>query len=205
MRKVLHAISRRNRWEWRPFVQKAVKELLDAAEKKGRMDVMRESGNPLRCWSCRDDGRAGSGPWLYPELAEKLLYIGPGARPDEAVTEGMKGMIDYVSPWSTSASSTPATTSSRSWRAVKRRASSPGTKVLVNTSLLLLPGTRPTINLLCNGTLAFHQPPRPMGSLKQDPPAPQTGDRRVPALHSPVKSIQRIAPRSRDARKVRRG
>ena len=32
---------------WRPFVRDAVKELLDAAEAKGSMDVMRDLATPL--------------------------------------------------------------------------------------------------------------------------------------------------------------
>ena len=48
MRKVVHGyFTPKSLEEWRPFVKKAVKELLDAAEAKGRMDVMRDLATPL--------------------------------------------------------------------------------------------------------------------------------------------------------------
>ena len=67
-------------------------------------------------------------------------------------------------------------------------------EVLVNTSLLLLAGHETTINLLCNGTLAFIRHPDQWALLKQDP-----GGLAKPATEEclrydlPVISIQRIA------------
>ena len=64
----------------------------------------------------------------------------------------------------------------------------------MNTSLLLLAGHETTINLLCNGTLAFMRHPEQWALFKQDP-----AGRAKPATEeclrydSPVKSIQRIA------------
>lgn len=67
-------------------------------------------------------------------------------------------------------------------------------QVLVNTSLLLLAGHETTINLWCNGTLAFIRHPEQRKLLKKDP-----AGRSVRAMEeclrgdAPVKSIQRIA------------
>ena len=48
MRRVMHSYFTPKQMEaWRPFVQVAVKELLDAAEEKGEMDVMRDLATPL--------------------------------------------------------------------------------------------------------------------------------------------------------------
>ncbi len=48
MRKVVHTYFTPRAMEaWRPFVQKAVQELLDAAEENGHMDVMRDLATPL--------------------------------------------------------------------------------------------------------------------------------------------------------------
>ena len=48
MRKVVHTYFTPKAMEaWRPFVRDAVKELLDAAEAKGSMDVMRDLATPL--------------------------------------------------------------------------------------------------------------------------------------------------------------
>ena len=48
MRRVMHGYFTPKSMEaWRPFVRTAVKELLDAAEEKGEMDVMRDLATPL--------------------------------------------------------------------------------------------------------------------------------------------------------------
>src|SRR6185437_12849762 len=55
---------------WRPFVREAVKELLDAAEEKGSMDVMRDLATPLPVLIIAEmmgvPGRIGriSGNWM---------------------------------------------------------------------------------------------------------------------------------------------
>ena len=65
------------------------------------MDVMRDLATPLPVLViARDDGRAAgrTGP-TSAQLAEKLLYIGRGEYDRmKPLTEGMRGMIDYVSP-----------------------------------------------------------------------------------------------------------
>jgi cytochrome P450 len=67
-------------------------------------------------------------------------------------------------------------------------------QVLVNCSLLLLAGHETTINLLCNGTLAFLRHPEQWALFKQDPAGwakPATEE--CLRYDAPVKSIQRIA------------
>lgn len=89
-------------------------------------------------------------------LAEKLLYIGRGEyhrmRP---LTEGMRGMIEYVSPLVDER----IVNLGDDFISVLAHGEKAGVftrhQVLVNTSLLLLAGHETTINLICNGTLAF--------------------------------------------------
>jgi cytochrome P450 len=67
-------------------------------------------------------------------------------------------------------------------------------QVLVNTSLLLLAGHETTINLLCNGTLAFMRHPAQWALLKQDPAGwAKRATEECLRYDAPVKSIQRIA------------
>ena len=48
MRKVVHGyFTPKSTEAWRPFVQSAINDLLDEAEAKGRMDVMRDFATPL--------------------------------------------------------------------------------------------------------------------------------------------------------------
>ena len=101
MRRVMHSYFTPKSMEaWRPFVQKAVKELLDEVEKKGRMDVMRDLATPLpvlviaEMMGVPEQDR----PYIR-QLAEKLLYIGRGEYDRmKPLTEGMRGMVEYVSP-----------------------------------------------------------------------------------------------------------
>jgi pimeloyl-[acyl-carrier protein] synthase len=129
------------------------------------------------------------------QLAEKLLYIGRGEYDRmKPLTEGMRGMIDYVSPL------------------VDRRIADPGDdfisvlangetqgaftrhEVLANSSLLLLAGHETTINLICNGALSLIRHPDQWELLKQDPEGrARLATEECLRYDSPVVSIQRIA------------
>src|SRR4029078_4232714 len=80
MRRVLHSFfTPRSMAAWRPFVQAAVKELLDAAEAKGEMDVMRDLATPLPVLVIAEMMGVPPAERQYIRgLAEKLLYIGRG-------------------------------------------------------------------------------------------------------------------------------
>ena len=197
MRRVMHSYFTPKSMEaWRPFVREAVKELLDAAEDKGSMDVMRDLATPLPVLVIAEMmGVPKSDRPYIRQLAEKLLYIGRGEYDRmKPLTQGMRGMIEYVSPLVDKRIVDP----SDDFISVLARGEKQGVftrhQVLVNTSLLLLAGHETTINLLCNGTLAFTRHPDQWELLKEDP-----GGRAKQATEeclrydSPVISIQRIA------------
>ncbi len=197
MRRVVHGYFTPKSMEaWRPFVQKAVKELLDAAEEKGRMDVMRDLATPLpvlviaQMMGVPDQDR----PYVR-ELAEKLLYIGRGEYDRmKPLTEGMKGMIDYVSPLVDERIVKPGDDFISVLASGEKAGVFTRHEVLVNTSLLLLAGHETTINLLCNGTLAFMQHPDQWALFKEDPAGQaKLATEECLRYNSPVKSIQRIA------------
>ena len=197
MRRVMHSYFTPKSMEaWRPFVREAVKELLDAAEEKGSMDVMRDLATPLPVLVIAEMmGVPKSDRPYIRQLAEKLLYIGRGEYDRmKPLTQGMRGMIEYVSPLVDKRIVDPGD----DFISVLARGEKQGVftrhQVLVNTSLLLLAGHETTINLLCNGTLAFTRHPDQWELLKEDP-----GGRAKQATEeclrydSPVISIQRIA------------
>jgi cytochrome P450 len=172
MRRVMHGYFTPKAMEaWRPFVTAAVKQLLDEAEAKGSMDVMRDLATPLPVLVIAE--MMGVPPEDRPyirQLAEKLLYIGRGEYDRmKPLTEGMQGMIDYVSPLVDKRLADPGD----DFISVLARGEKAGIftrhEVLVNTSLLLLAGHETTINLLCNGTLSFIRNPDQWALLKQDP------------------------------------
>src|SRR5713101_3002059 len=197
MRKVVHGyFTPKSLEEWRPFVQKAVKELLDAAEKKGRMDVMRDLATPLPVLVIAEMmGVPDPDRGYIRELAEKLLYIGRGEHDRmKLLTEGMKGMIDYVSPLVDERLVNPGDDFISVLASGEKAGVFTRHQVLVNTSLLLLAGHETTINLLCNGTLSFIRNQDQWEMLKEDPAArAKQATEECLRYDAPVKSIQRIA------------
>ena len=172
MRKVVHGyFTPRSMEAWRPFVQYAMKELLDAAEEKGSMDVMEDFATPLPVLVIAQMMGVPPEDRLHVRhLAEKLLYIGRGSTDRmRTQTDGMQGMIEYVSPLVDERIVIPGTISFRWWRVARKRGIFTRHQVLVNSSLLLLAGHETTINLLCNGTLAFMRHPEQWALFKQDP------------------------------------
>lgn len=197
MRRVMHSYFTPKQMEaWRPFVVAAVKELLDAAEAKGEMDVMRDLATPLPVLVIAQMmGVPPEERGHVRKLAEKLLYIGRGDYDRmKPLTEGMRGMIEYVSPLVDKRIVDPGD----DFISVLARGEKQGVftrhQVLVNTSLLLLAGHETTINLLCNGTLALLNHPDQWDLLKQDPAGRmKAATEECLRYDSPVKSIQRIA------------
>ncbi len=197
MRRVMHGYFTPKSMEaWRPFVTEAVKELLDAAEAKGSMDVMRDLATPLPVVVIaemmgvpREDR-----PYIR-QLAEKLLYIGRGEYDRmKPLTEGMRGMIEYVSPLVDKRLVDPGDDFISVLAQGEKRGIFTRHQVLVNTSLLLLAGHETTINLLCNGTLSFIHNPDQWALLKQDPAGrAKLATEECLRYDLPVVSIQRIA------------
>src|SRR5438067_6548310 len=197
MRKIVHGYFTPKAMEsWRPFVVNAVKELLDAAEEKGSMDVMRDLATPLPVLVIAQmmGVPAEDRPYVR-QLAEKLLYIGRGEYDRMPIlTDGMKGMVEYVSPLVDERIVKPGDDFISALASGAKAGVFTRHQVLVNTSLLLLAGHETTINLLCNGTLALIQHPDQWAKLKQDPAgAAKLATEECLRYDSPVKSIQRIA------------
>lgn len=197
MRRVMHSyFTPRSMEAWRPFVKDAVRELLDAAEEKGEMDVMRDLATPLPVLVIAEMmGVPPSERKHVRELAEKLLYIGRGEYDRmKPLTEGMRGMIEYVSPMVDERLKKPGDDFISVLASGEKRGIFTRHQVLVNTSLLLLAGHETTINLICNGVLAFLQHPDQWEKYKADREGlAKSATEECLRYDAPVKSIQRIA------------
>jgi cytochrome P450 len=197
MRRVMHGyFTPRSMEAWRPFVQNAVKELLDAAEAKGEMDVMRDLATPLPVLVIAEMmGVPSSERTHVRKLAEKLLYIGRGDYDRmKPLTEGMRGMIEYVSPMVDERLKRPGDDFISVLASGEKRGIFTRHQVLVNTSLLLLAGHETTINLICNGVLAFLQHPDQWEKYKRDREGlAKSATEECLRYDAPVKSIQRLA------------
>jgi len=204
MRKIVHGYFTPKAMEsWRPFVVNAVKELLDEAEEKGSMDVMRDLATPLpvlviaRMMGVPPEDR----PYVR-QLAEKLLYIGRGEYDRMPIlTDGMKGMVDYVSPLVDERIVKPGDDFISVLASGEKKGVFSRHQVLVNTSLLLLAGHETTINLICNGTLSFIQHPDQWALYKEDPAGrAKWATEECLRYDAPVKSIQRLASQDIEVR-----
>jgi cytochrome P450 len=197
MRKIVHGYFTPKAMEsWRPFVINAVKELLDAAEEKGSMDVMRDLATPLPVLVIAQmmGVPAEDRPHVR-QLAEKLLYIGRGEHDRMPIlTDGMKGMVEYVSPLVDERMVRPGDDFISVLASGEKKGVFTRHQVLVNTSLLLLAGHETTINLICNGTLALMQHPDQWALYKEDPVGrAKWATEECLRYDAPVKSIQRLA------------
>jgi cytochrome P450 len=128
-------------------------------------------------------------------LADRLLYINRG-EPDRmrSLMEGIEGMIEYVSPKVDERAGAPRD----DFISVLAQAEAQGVftrhQVLVNTALLLFAGHETTMNLICNGTLAFIRHPGEWERLRDDPAgAARLATEECLRYDPPVKSTQRIA------------
>jgi cytochrome P450 len=204
MRKIVHSYFTPKAMEsWRPFVVNAVKELLDAAEEKGSMDVMRDLATPLPVLVIAQmmGVPAEDRPYVR-QLAEKLLYIGRGEHDRMPIlTDGMKGMVEYVSPLVDERIVKPGDDFISVLASGEKKGVFTRHQVLVNTSLLLLAGHETTINLICNGTLAFIQHPDQWALYKKDPVGQaKWATEECLRYDAPVKSIQRLASQDIEVR-----
>jgi len=204
MRKIVHGYFTPKAMEsWRPFVVNAVKELLDAAEEKGSMDVMRDLATPLPVLVIAQmmGVPAEDRPYVR-QLAEKLLYIGRGEYDRMPIlTDGMKGMVEYVSPLVDERIVRPGDDFISVLASGEKKGVFTRDQVLVNTSLLLLAGHETTINLICNGTLAFIQHPDQWALYKKDPAGrAKWATEECLRYDAPVKSIQRLASQDLEMR-----
>ena len=204
MRKIVHGYFTPKAMEsWRPFVVNAVNELLDAAEEKGSMDVMRDLATPLPVLVIAQmmGVPAEDRPYVR-QLAEKLLYIGRGEHERMPIlTDGMKGMVEYVSPLVDERIVRPGDDFISVLASGEKKGAFTRHQVLVNTSLLLLAGHETTINLICNGTLAFIQHPDQWALYKEDPVGrAKWATEECLRYDAPVKSIQRLASQDIEVR-----
>src|ERR1700680_1750820 len=206
MRKIVHGYFTPKAMEsWRPFVVNAVKELLDAAEEKGEMDVMRDLATPLPVLVIAEMMGVPPAERQYiRSLAAKLLYIGPGEYDRmKPLAEGMRGMIDYVSPLVDERLVNPGDDFISVLASGEKKGVFTRHEVLVNTSLLLLAGHETTINLICNGTLAFLQHPDQWALLQKNTDGlAKSATEECLRYDSPVKSIQRIASQGVEIRRT---
>jgi cytochrome P450 len=113
----------------------------------------------------------------------------------------MQGMIEYVAPLVNERIEQPGDDFISVLAQGEKKGVFTRHQVLVNTSLLLLAGHETTLNLLCNGTLAFMRHPDQWTLFKTDPEGlAKRATEECLRYDAPVKSIQRLAAQDVDMR-----
>ncbi len=197
MRKVMHAyFTPKSMEEWRPLVKSAIAELLDAAEDRSDVDLMRDLAVPLPVLVIAEMmGVPESERQYIRDLSEKLLFNGRSA-PDRMrmVVEGLQGMNEYVNPLIEERMVNPKDDFISVLAGGEKSGVFTREQVLGNTALLLIAGHETTINLICNGALAFMNHSDQWDLLKTDPEGLMVrATEEALRFDSPVKSLQRIA------------
>ena len=195
---------------WRPFIRAAVAEILDGVHPNGSMDVLTELAAPLPVriiaemmgvpYQDRDRLRA---------MADGILYINRGEsyrlRP---LIEAVRAIVDYAAPLVEERLAQPGADFISVLADGENRGVFNRRQVLVNTGLLLFAGHETTMNLICNGLLAFIRNPDQWERLQADPEGmARTATEECLRYDPPVKSTQRIASEDVDiaGRTVRKG
>ena len=182
---------------WRPLVQSAITDLLDAAEEKGSMDVMADFATPLpvlviaRLMGIPEADRPFIRQWTT-----KLLFAGRSRASDRMrhVAQGLQEFYAYLPPLIEERMISPKEDLLSVLVSGEKQGVYTRDEVMANAILLLVAGHETTLNLLCNGTLAFIQHPEQWQQLQQDP-----AGRMVRATEeclrydAPVKSLGRTA------------
>jgi cytochrome P450 len=200
MRQVLHGyFTPKSMEEWRPMVTSVIKDLLDEADENGEMDVMRDFATPLPLFVIAQMmGMPYEDRGFIRSLAEKLLFLGRGdIGRMQPLHDGIFELIDYLSPVVEERILKPENDFISVLADGERRGIFTREQVVANSILLLLAGHETTINLICNGTLAFMQHPDQWRALKNDssealPPLINRATEECLRYDAPVKSLQRI-------------
>ena len=187
---------------WRPMVQSIIKDLLDEAEQSGHMDVMKDFATPLPLFVIAQMlGIPTDDRKFIRTMAEKLLYIGRGeADRMQFIAESIEEQIEYLTPLVEERMAKPRDEDDLLSVLCEGEKSGALTRegVVANAILLLLAGHETTINLICNGTLAFIKHPDQWQLLKNSngemvPPMINRATEECLRYDPPVKSLQRLA------------
>ena len=201
-RRVVHKWFNPNSMElWRPMVRDVIKDCLDEADASGQMDVMRDFATPLPLFVIAQMmGFPRQDRKFIRSMAEKLLFIGRGETDRmKPLTEAIKELIEYLTPMVEDKAAKPV--DENDLLSVLASGEKTGAltrdEVVADAILLLLAGHETTINLICNGTLAFIQHPDQWKLLKEgrfeEPDTITRATEECLRYDPPVKSLQRIA------------
>ena len=197
MRGVLHdSFTPASVEAWRPMIRSAIDALLEPVLERRRMDVIHDFALPLPLMVIAEMLGIPEGEReRVHEIAEHLL-VGPRVSPGRMreIADAMRAMDRYATPLVEERSVQPGNDLISVLAAGELQGVYTRDQVLQNIAFLVVAGHETTINLICNGLLAFIRNPDQWARLRSDPEqlaAPATEE--CLRFDPPVKSIERIA------------
>src|SRR5262249_12120914 len=128
------------------------------------------------------------------ELSEKFIFILRGERNRmQATGEAIRGLVAYLSPLIEERLARPGDDLLSVLASGEKRGVYTREEVLANAVILLLAGHETTINLICNGTLAFLRHPAQWTLLQRDPALAVRATEECLRYDPPIKSVPRLA------------
>jgi cytochrome P450 len=157
--------------QWRPMIAQAVASLLDEVQDRGRMDVMRDFAIPLPLMViCEIMDIPKEQRLEIRAVAEKLL-VGPLAIPNRmrVLANAMRTMDTFMEPLVKERIERPNSDLVSLVAMAERDGVYDHEAALQNLAFFVVAGHETTINLICNGLLAFMGHPDQWDLLCSDP------------------------------------
>jgi cytochrome P450 len=180
---------------WRETVRDTMVKLLDGAGDRGEMDVMRDFAVPFPLGVICElmNIPAADRPWIRSQ-AENLL-IGPrvGENRMGEIASAMRQMSEYLEPLFKHRRAHPGDDLLSQVVAGEQAGVYSRDQAMQNTIFLIVAGHETTINMICNGLLAFVQHPDQWKRLCANPELIESAVEEALRYDSPVQSIERIA------------
>ena len=197
VRRVIHGyFTPKSMEKWRPMIKDAIKFLLDQAEENGQMEMMKDFATPLPLLVISElmGMPAEDRPFLR-EMAKRLLDVAtPSENRAKSTFNARKELSSYLNPFADERLKNPGDDLLSLLCQGEKAGIINREEVLTNSMLLLLAGHETTINLICNGALAFIRHPEQWDLFRENP-----SEKTVRATEeclrydSPIKGIERIA------------
>jgi len=181
---------------WRPMIAAAVAGLLDEVQDRGRMDVMRDLAVPLPLMViCELLDIPKDERHEIRTVAEKLL-VGPLAIPNRMreVANAMRTMDTFIQPLVEARTERPGNDLISLLAGAEVDGVFNREEVLQNLAFFVVAGHETTINLICNGLLAFLRNPDQWDLLRSAPEQLAIGATEECLRYDPpAPSLERIA------------
>jgi cytochrome P450 len=203
LRDAIHPpLSPRQAERWRGMVRAVIDELLDGVAAKGRMEMMGDFAMPLPLYVIVEMlgiPRAERG-YVRDLAHRRLAFTRAGSDRMRLAAEGIRELREYLTPLLDRRKASPLDDFLSIISGAERDGVYSREESLSNAMVLIDAGHETTINLLCNGTLAFLRNPDQWALLRQDPTLAAKATEECLRYDAPVKTIQRIALRDVELR-----